>query len=144
MNGTAQRLRSLPPYRPSGVAIGFLCLVLVAPGSRAQQAAAPGAGSSTESIDVARPAAIHVDLAELGGGANPCDVTALVREKCEKRTTCEIQVSKNLCHDSHLPGLIQSLKVGYRCRIGEFPRTVTADEPDRLRLLCAPPLAPQD
>jgi hypothetical protein len=80
---------------------------------------------------------IHIDDAQLGSASPGCDVSQEIKQRCEGRTHCEIVVSKDLCPTKRLPGLVQPLRISYHCRVGEMPRNLIADEPDRLRLLCA-------
>jgi hypothetical protein len=89
-----------------------------------------------EKMLAGRSAAIHVDLAELGTGAHACDVTRLIRQQCDAHQRCEIEVDKGLCPNHPLPGMIQPLKVTYRCRLGEAPREAIAEEAHQLRILC--------
>jgi|SRR5579859_5554565 len=107
-------------------------------------AAAPALAQSGDSssgapprADIGLPTTIHVDEAWLGNSSPSCDVSLAIKRRCEGRTHCEILVGRELCPDKHLPGLLQPLRVRYHCRVGEMPRSVIADEPDRLRLLCA-------
>ena len=140
MNAIPQRLRPVPRHWLFMAGAGLLLFALLSsPGSRAQEET-PGAdsASSAAKIEAGNPPVIHIDSAELGGGTLRCDVTEIVRQQCERRAHCEIEVSKSLCPTRRLPGLVQPLKVGYTCRVGEVPRPVTAEEPDRLRLLCVP------
>jgi len=138
MNANTPRLRPLPRHRLFMASAGLLLLASLSPGSRAQEESpgAPDSLSSSGRIEAVSPPVIHIDSAELGGGNIRCDVTEIIRQQCERRVHCEVDVSKNLCPTRRLPGLVQPLKVNYTCRIGEIPRPVTAEEPDRLRLLC--------
>ena len=142
MNATAARRRSAS--RSRAVLAGLsLALVLASSGSRAQATDPANGGSDRSGMPaIGVKTTIHVQEATLGAGAIHCDVTELVRQKCDRRDHCEIEVSKNLCPEKRLPGLLYPLKVAYQCRVGEVPRTVTADEPNRLRLLCAPSYDP--
>jgi len=137
MTATARSIRGLPHRRL--VTAGIVSLALCSSGGLAQENVTPEGGAQ-----IVRPATILIDSAELGNGANPCDVTSTIRARCEKRQTCDLVVNKDLCPYKRLPGLIQTLKISYRCRAGEILRTVTGDEPDRLRLLCAPSLVRPD
>lgn len=82
------------------------------------------------------PTSIHIDDAELGSASPSCDVSQEIKQRCEGRSHCDVVVSKDLCPTKRLPGLLQPLRISYHCRVGEMPRNVIADEPDRLRLLC--------
>ncbi|MEI9983977.1 MAG: hypothetical protein WDN69_12670 [Aliidongia sp.] len=142
MNVTALRLRSASRSRLVPAGLG-LALVLVSSGVWAQAADPANGGSERSGMPaIGLKTTIHVQEATLGAGAVHCDVTELVRQKCDRRDHCEIEVSKSLCPEKRLPGLLYPLKVAYQCRIGEMARTVTADEPNRLRLLCAPNSSP--
>jgi hypothetical protein len=98
---------------------------------------APALAAETPPPAINLPTTIHVDEAWLGNTSPACDVTQAIKQRCDGRTRCEIEVSKDLCPARRLPGLLQPLRVGYHCRVGEMSRSVIADEPNRLRLLCA-------
>jgi hypothetical protein len=110
------------------------CVLLLSAAPALAQDGAPAGGGS--SVGIALPTSIHIDEALLGSVSPGCDVTQDIKRRCEGRTHCEIVVSKDLCLTRRLPGLLQPLHVGYHCRVGELPRSVTADEPNRLQLLC--------
>ena len=82
------------------------------------------------------PTSIHIDDAQLGSASPGCDVSQEIKQRCEGRTHCDVVVSKDLCPAKRLPGLLQPLRISYHCRVGEMPRNLIADEPNRLRLLC--------
>jgi hypothetical protein len=116
----------------NGLVIG---LMLAAVPALAQDSNSDSGAVSSDAL-ITLPKTIHIDEALLGRDLASCDVSQPVKQRCEGRTHCEIVISKDLCPAKHLPGLLQPLQIDYHCRVGEMPRTVIADEPNRLRLVC--------
>jgi hypothetical protein len=87
-----------------------------------------------------RPQVIEILKARYGGlqDRSDCDVTASVKQLCEKRTSCSVPVADDLClaPTTGLPRLIPALSVTYRCWSGENPRSRSAEKPFTLRLVC--------
>ncbi len=124
------------------------CLLILALCVPALAADAPPAGTEStptqdtdalktlNQIRTARLPTLHIDSAELGTGARPCDVTAEILRRCEAHQSCAVEIDNSLCPAHHLPGMIQPLIVTYRCRLGEPLRKAKAEESTRLRLTC--------
>jgi hypothetical protein len=124
--------------RLSGTGL-LLCLLVLSPIGVAQPAPDQDDSDSLKSSDLMRairPSAIRIDSASFGTGAHPCDVTEPIRKQCDMHDRCELEIDKSLCPAKQLPGMIQPLKVSYRCRAGEAIRIVHAEESQRLRLTC--------
>ncbi len=81
------------------------------------------------------PRGIRIESARVGSGSHPCDLTAVLRDHCDGRQSCAVDVTETLC-TTRQPGLIQPIRITYRCRAYEPARSTTADPPARLRLHC--------
>lgn len=114
----------------------LLAVLLLASGPALAQSSGSDSSAALPGPIIGLPTSIHIDNAQLGSASPSCDVSQEIKQRCEGRTHCEVVVAKDLCPTKRLPGLLQPLRISYHCRVGEMPRNVIADEPDRLRLLC--------
>lgn len=83
---------------------------------------------------------IHIDTGTYGGSllGTFCDASARLRQQCDGRMRCSIQVQDTLCPSENRPTalLIPKLVVRYHCGDRDHPRHRQAEAPDTLRLAC--------
>ena len=123
--------------RSTLLAAGIALLLLAQGEGHAQQAApAPNASDDDAALRAMRRRMIHVTGAELSAGAHHCDVTEIVRKRCEARDRCAVEVNSSLCATEALPGLIHVLTIHYSCHAGSLTTSATEEEPRSLQLSC--------
>ncbi len=86
--------------------------------------------------------AIHIRAADYGhsGASTDCSVTEAVRQLCEGKQRCVVDVSDRLCPPpAELPkGLILTLSVRYSCQAVGAAHFGAADKPFQLTIACHP------
>lgn len=123
-----------------------LSALLASERAPAQQSAAPATPVSAPTAPAA-PAergtvAIHIRAADYAhtGTVTSCSVTAAVRQICEGKQRCVVDVGDQLCPPpGELPkGLIFTLSVRYSCQAIGPARFGAADKPFQLTITCEP------
>ena len=134
--------------RPLCTVAVALFAFLVSERATAQQDAAPTAGSAPAApTGSATPpergtVAIHIRSADYGhtGVLTSCSVTEAVREICEGKQRCVVDVNDRLCPPpGELPkGLIFTLSVRYDCQAVGSAHFSAMDKPFQLTIACKP------
>ena len=112
-------------------------------GAMGQQSTAPSAVPVAPTVPAERgTVAIHIRSADYGhtGVLTVCTVTEAVRQICEGKQRCVVDVNDRLCPPpGELPkGLIYTLFVHYSCQAVGPAHSTAADKPFQLTIACAP------
>ncbi|MBS0559426.1 MAG: hypothetical protein JSR21_05175 [Proteobacteria bacterium] len=109
-------------------------------GAGRDQGDSEGAAHTGKKASTMRLGSIDVIHASFGArfDQNPCDVTSVVRRRCQDRASCSIPVDERLCPNPGpgIPPLIPLLSVSFRCATAQKARTQAAEKPFALRIEC--------